>query len=147
MIELEQSLFKTVSLIEANLNESLNNAYGISYTEFLILYKLYQDKESTIAEIQRDISYKMDSASTKTKKLRTMGLVAKERRKDDERKVCTKLTDEGIKLVETIIIKYEGQIEKSTVKFSENDAHTLRLLIDRYREAVKESFINRNSSL
>ncbi|MCE4957537.1 MarR family winged helix-turn-helix transcriptional regulator [Macrococcoides caseolyticum] len=140
MIELEQSLFKTVSLIEANLNESLNEAYGISFTEFLILYKLYTDKESTIAEIQRDISYKMDSASTKTKKLRTMGLVAKERRKDDERKVCTKLTDEGVKIVEHVMSKYEQQFDKSTTKFSKNDAKSLLLLINRYREHIHMNF-------
>lgn len=139
MIKLEQSLFKTVSLIESNLNESLHEAYGISYTEFLILHKLYQDKESTIAEIQKDISYKMDSASTKTKKLRAMGLVAKERRKDDERKVCTKLTDEGKQLVETIINKYETNLDKSS-KFNLNDARTLRILIDRYRENIHSNF-------
>lgn len=140
MIELEQSLFKTVSLIETNLNESLNKAYGISYTELLILHKLYLDKESTIAEIQKDISYKMDSASTKTKKLRAMGLVAKERRKDDERKVATKLTDEGKALVEDILNKYDNQQNKATVKFTENDVRTLQLLIDRYRENFHTDF-------
>ncbi|WP_414050628.1 MarR family winged helix-turn-helix transcriptional regulator [Macrococcus animalis] len=140
MIELEQSLFKTVSLIEANLNESLNEAYGISYTEFLILHKLYKDKESTIAEIQRDICYKMDSASTKTKKLRAMGLVAKERRKDDERKVCTKLTEEGKQLVQNVIHKYDTQFDKHASKFNQNDARTLLLLIDRYRENIHSDF-------
>lgn len=140
MIELEQSLFKTVSIIEANLNEALSNAYGISYTEFLILHKLYKDKESTIAEIQKDIAYKMDSASTKTKKLRMMGLVAKERRKDDERKVAAKLTDEGLALVEEILAKYDMQLNKSSAKFTQNDIRTLQLLIDRYREHFHESF-------
>lgn len=140
MIELEQSLFKTVSIIEANLNEALSNAYGISYTEFLILHKLYKDKESTIAEIQKDIAYKMDSASTKTKKLRMMGLVAKERRKDDERKVAAKLTDEGHTLVEEILAKYDMQLNKSSAKFTQNDIRTLQLLIDRYREHFHESF-------
>lgn len=140
MIELEQSLFKTVSIIEANLNEALSNAYGISYTEFLILHKLYKDKESTIAEIQKDIAYKMDSASTKTKKLRMMGLVAKERRKDDERKVAAKLTDEGHALVEEILAKYDMQLNKSSAKFTQNDIRTLQLLIDRYREHFHENF-------
>lgn len=140
MIELEQSLFKTVSLIENNLNESLNEAYGISYTEFLILHKLYQDKESTIAEIQRDISYKMDSASTKTKKLRAMGLVAKERRKDDERKVCTRLTDDGKALVQEVLSSYDRQLEQSASKMTKNDVHTLRILIDRYRENIHTNF-------
>lgn len=140
MIELEQSLFKTVSIIEANLNEALSNAYGISYTEFLILHKLYKDEESTIAEIQKDIAYKMDSASTKTKKLRMMGLVAKERRKDDERKVAAKLTDEGHALVEKILTKYDMQLNKSSAKFTQNDIRTLQLLIDRYREHFHESF-------
>lgn len=140
MIELEQSLFKTVSIIEANLNEALSNAYGISYTEFLILHKLYKDKECTIAEIQKDIAYKMDSASTKTKKLRMMGLVAKERRKDDERKVAAKLTDEGLALVEEILAKYDMQLNKSSAKFTQNDIRTLQLLIDRYREHFHENF-------
>lgn len=140
MIELEQSLFKTVSIIEANLNEALSQAYDISYTEFLILHKLYKDEESTIAEIQRDISYKMDSASTKTKKLRMMGLVAKERRKDDERKVAAKLTDEGHALVEEILNKYDMQLNKISTKFTQNDIRTLQLLIDRYREHFHENF-------
>ncbi|UTH15973.1 MarR family winged helix-turn-helix transcriptional regulator [Macrococcus epidermidis] len=140
MIELEQSLFKTVSLIEANLNESLSAAYGISYTEFLILYKLYLDEESTIAEIQKDISYKMDSASTKTKKLRAMGLIAKERRKDDERKVATKLTDEGHALVEEIKNKYNKHLTTSSTKLSERDLQTLKSLIDSYRDDFHANF-------
>ncbi|MCU7558569.1 winged helix DNA-binding protein [Macrococcus capreoli] len=140
MIELEQSLFKTVSLIETTLNEALNDKYGISFTEFLILHKLYQDDESTIAEIQRDISYKMDSASTKTKKLRAMGLVAKERRKDDERKVCTRLTEEGNLIVQEVLQKYELQFDKTNTQFNKNDAQTLRLLIERYRETIYSEF-------
>lgn len=140
MIELEQSLFKTVSLIEANLNESLSAAYSITYTEFLILYKLYLDEESTIAEIQKDISYKMDSASTKTKKLRTMGLIAKERRKDDERKVATKLTDEGHALVEEIKNKYNKHLATSSTKLSEKDLQTLKSLIDSYRDDFHANF-------
>lgn len=136
MVELEKTLFKTASQIEVTLNTSFQKSFGITFSEFLILFKLYQDKESTIAAIQKDIQYKMDSASIKTKKLRELDYLKKERRQDDERKVCVVLTEKGIEIVETILSVYSKKTTNGTKKFSTEDMQQLISLLDRFRTSM-----------
>ncbi len=136
MIKLEQSIFKTASLIENILNPIFIDIYDITFNEFLILYKVYHDEDSSVADIQSDIKYKMDSASKKTKKLRDLGYIVKERRTDDERKVCIKLTDSGKDIVLTVL-ECQRNIY-SHAEFTKEDSDTLFHLLHKYREAFKQ---------
>ncbi|ARQ07901.1 Organic hydroperoxide resistance transcriptional regulator [Macrococcoides canis] len=138
MIKIEQSIFKTASQIESFLNPEFLEKFGITFTEFLILYKVYKDSDSSVADIQDDIQYKMDSASKKTKKLRDLGLVVKERRKDDERKVCVKITDDGREIVNRVM-EYQQRIYNSAEDaFTKEDGETLFLLLQKYRKAFHQ---------
>lgn len=138
MIKLEQSIFKTASQVEHVLNAILLKRFGITFAEFLILYKVYKDSNSSVTDIQDDIQYKMDSASKKTKKLRDLGLVVKERRKDDERKVCVKITDSGCEIVK-LVMKHQQRIYDSEENtFTKEDGETLFILLDKYRKAFHQ---------
>ncbi|QYA32706.1 MarR family winged helix-turn-helix transcriptional regulator [Macrococcus psychrotolerans] len=139
MIKLEQSIFKTASQVEHVLNAILLKRFGITFAEFLILYKVYKDSNSSVTDIQDDIQYKMDSASIKTKKLRDLGFVVKERRKDDERKVCVKITDSGCEIVKLVMVEHQQCIYDSIGNtFTKEDGETLFILLDKYRKAFHQ---------
>ncbi|UJS27590.1 MarR family winged helix-turn-helix transcriptional regulator [Macrococcoides canis] len=138
MIKIEQSIFKTASQIESFLNPEFLEKFGITFTEFLILYKVYKDSDSSVADIQDDIQYKMDSASKKTKKLRDLGLVVKERRKDDERKVCVKITDDGREIVNRVMEYQQRIYNRAEDAFTKEDGETLFLLLQKYRKAFHQ---------
>lgn len=138
MIKLEQSIFKTASQVEHVLNAILLKRFGITFAEFLILYKVYKDSNSSVTDIQDDIQYKMDSASKKTKKLRDSGLVVKERRKDDERKVCVKITDSGCEIVKLVMEHQQRIYDSEENTFTKEDGETLFILLDKYRKAFHQ---------
>lgn len=138
MIKIEQSIFKTASQIESFLEPVLIEEFGITFTEFLILYKVYKDSDSSVADIQCDIQYKMDSASKKTKKLRDLGLVIKERRKDDERKVCVKITDDGREIVKRVMEYQQRIYDSAEDTFTKEDGETLFFLLQKYRKAFHQ---------
>ncbi|HCD19147.1 MarR family winged helix-turn-helix transcriptional regulator [Macrococcoides caseolyticum] len=138
MIKLEQSIFKTASQVEHVLNAILLKRFGITFAEFLILYKVYKDSNSSVTAIQDDIQYKMDSASKKTKKLRDLGLVVKERRKDDERKVCVKITDSGCEIVKLVMEHQQRIYDSEENTFTKEDGETLFILLDKYRKAFHQ---------
>ncbi|MDJ1089558.1 MarR family winged helix-turn-helix transcriptional regulator [Macrococcus caseolyticus] len=138
MITLEQSIFKTASQVEHVLNAILLKRFGITFAEFLILYKVYKDSNSSVTDIQDDIQYKMDSASKKTKKLRDLGLVVKERRKDDERKVCVKITDSGCEIVKLVMEHQQRIYDSEENTFTKEDGETLFILLDKYRKAFHQ---------
>lgn len=138
MIKLEQSIFKTASQVEHVLNAILLKRFGITFAEFLILYKVYKDGNSSVTDIQDDIQYKMDSASKKTKKLRDLGLVVKERRKDDERKVCVKITDSGCEIVKLVMEHQQRIYDSEENTFTKEDGETLFILLDKYRKAFHQ---------
>ncbi|MEE1108112.1 MarR family winged helix-turn-helix transcriptional regulator [Macrococcoides canis] len=138
MIKIEQSIFKTASQIESFLDSVFIEEFGITFTEFLILYKVYKDSDSSVADIQDDIQYKMDSASKKTKKLRDLGLVVKERRKDDERKVCVKLTDDGREIVKRVMEYQQRIYDSAEGTFTKEDGETLFFLLQKYRKAFHQ---------
>ncbi|PKE17267.1 MarR family winged helix-turn-helix transcriptional regulator [Macrococcoides caseolyticum] len=138
MIKLEQSIFKTASQVEHVLNAILLKRFGITFAEFLILYKVYKDSNSSVTDIQDDIQYKMDSASKKTKKLRDLGLVVKERRKDDERKVCVKITDSGCEIVKLVMEHQQHIYDSEENTFTKEDGETLFILLDKYRKAFHQ---------
>ncbi|TDM21181.1 MarR family winged helix-turn-helix transcriptional regulator [Macrococcoides canis] len=138
MIKIEQSIFKTASQIESFLDSVFIEEFGITFTEFLILYKVYKDSDSSVADIQDDIQYKMDSASKKTKKLRDLGLVVKERRKDDERKVCVKLTDDGREIVKRVMEYQQRIYDSAEDTFTKEDGETLFFLLQKYRKAFHQ---------
>lgn len=138
MIKIEQSIFKTASQIESFLDPVFIEEFGITFTEFLILYKVYKDSDSSVADIQCDIQYKMDSASKKTKKLRDLGLVIKERRKDDERKVCVKITDDGREIVKCVMEYQQRIYDSAEDTFTKEDGETLFFLLQKYRKAFHQ---------
>lgn len=138
MITLEQSIFKTASQVEHVLNAILLKRFGITFAEFLILYKVYKDSNSSVTDIQDDIQYKMDSASKKIKKLRDLGLVVKERRKDDERKVCVKITDSGCEIVKLVMEHQQRIYDSEENTFTKEDGETLFILLDKYRKAFHQ---------
>ena len=138
MIKLEQSIFKTASQVEHVLNAILLKRFGITFAEFLILYKVYKVSNSSVTDIQDDIQYKMDSASKKTKKLRDLGLVVKERRKDDERKVCVKITDSGCEIVKLVMEHQQRIYDSEENTFTKEDGETLFILLDKYRKAFHQ---------
>ena len=138
MIKLEQSIFKTASQVEHVLNAILLKRFGITFAEFLILYKVYKDSNSSVTAIQDDIQYKMDAASKKTKKLRDLGLVVKERRKDDERKVCVKITDSGCEIVKLVMEHQQRIYDSEENTFTKEDGETLFILLDKYRKAFHQ---------
>lgn len=138
MITLEQSIFKTASQVEHVLNAILLKRFGITFAEFLILYKVYKDSNSSVTDIQDDIQYKMDSASKKTKKLRDLGLVVKERRKDDERKVCVNITDSGYEIVKLVMEHQQRIYDSEENTFTKEDGETLFILLDKYRKAFHQ---------
>lgn len=138
MITLEQSIFKTASQVEHVLNAILLKRFGITFAEFLILYKVYKDSNSSVTDIQDDIQYKMDAASKKTKKLRDLGLVVKERRKDDERKVCVNITDSGCEIVKLVMEHQQRIYDSEENTFTKEDGETLFILLDKYRKAFHQ---------
>lgn len=138
MIKLEQSIFKTASQVEHVLNAILLKRFGITFAEFLILYKVYKDSNSSVTDIQDDIQYKMDAASKKTKKLRDLGLVVKERCKDDERKVCVKITDSGCEIVKLVMEHQQRIYDSEENTFTKEDGETLFILLDKYRKAFHQ---------
>lgn len=138
MITLEQSIFKTASQVEHVLNAILLKRFGITFAEFLILYKVYKDSNNSVTDIQDDIQYKMDSASKKTKKLKDLGLVVKERRKDDERKVCVKITDSGCEIVKLVMEHQQRIYDSEENTFTKEDGETLFILLDKYRKAFHQ---------
>ena len=68
---------------------------GVTYPQYLILLVLWEKGPQTIHKLAKELEIEGATATPLIKRMETLGLVTRERCKEDERRVLAKLTDLG----------------------------------------------------
>ncbi|WP_433057850.1 MarR family winged helix-turn-helix transcriptional regulator [Dactylosporangium sp. CS-033363] len=71
---------------------------GLTYPQYLVLLALWEQDERSVKDLGAALRLESSTLSPLLKRLETAGLVARERRSDDERSVTVRLTSEGTAL-------------------------------------------------
>ncbi len=111
--------------------------HGVNITVWRLLASLHQHSSQRIGELSDFTGIEMWTVSRVVSRLEQDGLVERHRGDEDARGVIVSLTPPGRTLVETLIPeaqRYESLILEG---FSEDEANTLRLLLDRLFENMR----------
>ncbi|GAA3281942.1 MULTISPECIES: MarR family winged helix-turn-helix transcriptional regulator [Dactylosporangium] len=68
---------------------------GLTYPQYLVLLALWERDERTVKDLGAALQLDSSTLSPLLKRLEATGLVARERRTDDERSVTVRLTEQG----------------------------------------------------
>ncbi|WP_433223784.1 MarR family winged helix-turn-helix transcriptional regulator [Dactylosporangium sp. CS-047395] len=71
---------------------------GLTYPQYLVLLALWEQDERSVKDLGAALRLESSTLSPLLKRLEAAGLVARERRSDDERSVTVRLTPEGAAL-------------------------------------------------
>lgn len=73
---------------------------GITYPQYLVLMVLWEHDEQTVNAISQKLLLNTNTVTPLLKRMETLGLIRRERSKDDERKVNVQLSKQGKQLEE-----------------------------------------------
>lgn len=68
---------------------------GLTHPQYLMMLSLWETEPQTLSELASSLAMEPTTASPLVKRLEHQGLVARERRSDDERRLDIVLTEEG----------------------------------------------------
>ncbi|NIH83365.1 MarR family winged helix-turn-helix transcriptional regulator [Amycolatopsis granulosa] len=81
-----------------SLYRPLLDELGLTYPQYLVMLALWEHGELSVKELGRALSLDSGTLSPLLKRLEKLELVRRERRADDERSVCIRLTGKGDEL-------------------------------------------------
>lgn len=110
--------------------------YGLSVQQFNILRILRGQKGNPInlMDIQGRMVHRMSNATRLVEKLRLKNLVKRDLCEENRRKVEITITNEGLKLLETVSEAVVGSNHQPSSKLSHVEAETLNGLIEKLRD-------------
>ncbi|MFP4557129.1 MAG: MarR family winged helix-turn-helix transcriptional regulator [Bacteroidales bacterium] len=73
---------------------------GITYPQYIALLVLWENNGITVNDITQKLILNTNTVTPLLKRMEALGLITRERSKNDERKVIVKLTEKGEKLQE-----------------------------------------------
>lgn len=73
---------------------------GLTHPQYLVMLALWEESPRTLGDLAAALALEPATASPLVKRLETQGLVRRERRADDERRLAIGLTEEGAALRE-----------------------------------------------
>lgn len=73
---------------------------GLTHPQYLVMLALWEKAPRTLRELSAELALEPATASPLVKRLEAQGLVRRERRPDDERRLAIGLTEEGAALRE-----------------------------------------------
>lgn len=68
---------------------------GLTYPQFLVMIALWRDDGVTVGQLGEQLALETGTLTPLLKRLEAMGLLARQRAKNDERRVMVTLTDKG----------------------------------------------------
>ncbi|MDQ0381596.1 MarR family winged helix-turn-helix transcriptional regulator [Amycolatopsis thermophila] len=81
-----------------SLYRPLLDELGLTYPQYLVMLALWEHGELSVKDLGQALSLDSGTLSPLLKRLEKLGLVSRERRADDERSVCIRLTGDGDRL-------------------------------------------------
>lgn len=119
---------------------------GITYTQYLVLLILWETDNLTVNEISKRLLLNTNTVTPLLKRLEKMGIVERNRSKEDERKVHISLTKKGIEMkddasdipfkLSSCFINSEFDIE--SIKRLQEDLYSIINLLSNKREKMEE---------
>lgn len=115
--------------------QPLLDKLGITYPQYLVMMVLWEQDNISINEITEKLILNTNTITPLLKRMEAMGLITRERSKEDERKVIVKLTKKGNELKEPASKVPEALLKK--INYLNVDLNQLIQLKD-----LLNSFIN-----
>ena len=104
-------------------------AYGLSFSQFMVLEALYSKVNLSIGEVREAILSSVGTISLVVKNLEKMGYVKRKTDENDKRISILSLTDEGRAVIEKVIPENEAMIYDYMKDLSEEETATLLSLL------------------
>ena len=102
---------------------------GLTYPQYLVMVVLWAKDAQTVGQIGERLSLDTGTLTPLLKRLEALGMVARERSPDDERRVIVKLTNKGRKLREEA-----GEVNRCIAEAVGMSEDEIALLMNRMRE-------------
>lgn len=133
-VKADINLYFTSSYLVYHRNRALKK-FGLSLQQFNILRILrgMKGKAATLKMIQERMIDKMSNASRLVEKLNQKSLVERHICANDRRKVDINITCKGLEVVEEASQVVDEETQKSFKGFSQKEAKTLNILLDKIR--------------
>jgi len=74
------------------------SAYGLTYTQYIVLLVLWEEDHITVSDLGRQLLLDSGTLTPLLKKLEAAGILTRDRSKNDERTVIVSLTETGLDL-------------------------------------------------
>jgi len=108
----------------------------ITFSQWMVLVKLRDGIASTAAEIARDMCHDSGALTRVIDQLSQRGLIERERSQADRRTIELKLTEAGLKIVNSLVPTVVGLLNMAMTGFSTEEAATLNHLLNKLIDGV-----------
>ena len=114
---------------------------GLTYTQYITLMVLWEEQEITVHDLCGRLYLDSGTLSPVLKKLESMGYVTRERKKEDERVVIARITEEGRALEQKLEHVPEAlacQINRKKAVITPKEAERMKKELYRIIDALNE---------
>lgn len=115
--------------------------FGLTYTQYITLMVLWEEQEIAVHDLGERLYLDSGTLSPVLKKLEKMGYVTRERKKEDERVVIARITEEGRTLEQKLEHVPEAlacQINRKKAVITPKEAERMKKELYRIIEALNE---------
>ena len=109
--------------------------FGITYPQYLVMITIWESNVQNATDIANMLKLDLPTITPILKKLETLGLVERQRSKEDERVITIKLTKKGIELEEPVA-KIQEKVACKT-HLSKKDFNTLKSTLYELTDAME----------
>jgi DNA-binding MarR family transcriptional regulator len=109
--------------------------FGITYPQYLVMITIWESNVQNATDIANMLKLDLPTITPILKKLETLGLVERQRSKEDERVITIKLTKKGIELEEPVA-KIQEKVACKT-HLSEKDFNELKLTLYKLTDSME----------
>lgn len=118
----------------------LSNEVGLTVPQLLVLRAIgrrHEEPELTLAQVSKDVQLSPATVSRIIDRLERAGLVARERRSNDRRKVCLSLTAAGIDRFDALPMPLQERFVERLTELSDAEGRGLLEALQRVLELME----------
>jgi len=127
--------------------EAAFTEHEITFVQWLVLLQLRDGIANTAAEMCRDMCHDSGALTRVIDQLEQRGHLTRQRSVDDRRIVTLHITDDGLKVVESLIPLVVDLLNRAVAKFTPDEVDTLTRLLTRLIDDVAEIPVESPSQL
>ena len=116
--------------------EAVFSKHEITFAQWLVLMNLRDGMASTAAGIARGMCHDTGALTRVIDQLAGRGLIERHRSAEDRRTVELKLTDEGLRMVNSLVPTVVGMLNMALSDFTQEEAQTLTRLLDKLVDGI-----------